>query len=123
MWLEKNYFHNSFTKINNQYSTLSQKLKELKKKLEEKENNLKILKDLNQTKQIKKTEQKVIKIILPTNEIDYSKIIPKEDYNFLDENKIKNNNKNAKIKIIPSVTFDKEKKEIDTIKVNIKTKF
>jgi len=105
MWLEKNYFYNSFNIQNQQNSILSSKYNQLKNKFNEQEN-----------------KQKVIKIILPKNDIDYAKIIPKEDYSFMEKNNSKKVNNNS-IKIIPSITFDKEKKVINSLKVNIKTKF
>jgi len=120
MWLKENYFYNSFEKLNSEKIILLNKLESLKLKITKQENDIKLLKETNQTIQIK---QKVIKIILPEHDINYSQIIPKEDYSFLENDKTKDNKKESNIKILPSIIFDKEKKEIDTIKIDIKTKF
>ena len=115
-WLDKNNFYNSFNIQKQENSILTSKFNQLKKKIKEQKNQIEKLKNNINNK------QKAIKIILPKNDIDYTKIIPKEDYSFIDKNDSKIVNDND-IKIIPSITFDKEKKEIDSFQINIKTKF
>jgi len=127
VWLDKNYFSNSYKNQRNNNSQLQKQIKILNQQLLIKDNEIKKLKLLKQKeviiyKKVKQKNKKAIKIILPKNNIDYSKIIPKEDYNFIDKNKVKNTKESDKVKITPSVTFD-DQNNVDTIKVNIKTKF
>ena len=123
VWLDKNYFSNSLENKKEQNSRLVTKNKLLNNKLLNKNNEIEKLKLLKQKKVIvyKKAKQKVIKIILPTDNIDYSKIIKKEKYDFIYNKNIKQKEE-ENIKITPSITFDEEN-NVDTVKVNIKTKF
>ena len=70
-----------------------------------------------------KEHNKTVKIILPKTKIDYSKIIPKVDYCNIDleKGKIKQDD-SSNIKLIPNITFDKDKK-IDSVNLKIETKF
>ena len=124
IWLDKNYFYNSFFNQKEKNLQLINEIKLLNKKLLNQQEDIKKLKKQKQKKIIvykNKKEKKAIKIILPKNNIDYSKLIPKEEYNFMDNKNTKIQN-DKKVKIMPSITLDEENK-VDTIKVNIKTKF
>ena len=131
IWLDKNYFYNSFLTQKDKNTGLIKQLKDLNQKLQNKQEEIKKLqKEIQKIKSKKvvvykkrKEKKKVIKIILPKENIDYSKIISKEKYNFLDDKKTTIKDGEDDLKIIPSISFDKEKQEIDAVKVNIKTKF
>jgi seryl-tRNA synthetase len=131
IWLDKNYFYNSFLTQKDKNTGLIKQLKDLNQKLQNKQEEIKKLqKEIQKIKSKKvvvykkrKEKKKVIKIILPKENIDYSKIISKEKYNFLDDKKTTIKDSEDDLKIIPSISFDKEKQEIDAVKVNIKTKF
>jgi len=125
LWLEKNYFYNSLNNTNQKNISLNNQIKSLNNKLIQKQNDIKKLKQKEKIAKLKeknKVEKKVIKIILPKNDIDYSKIIPKEEYNLEENYYNKKINKKDDIKIVPSITLD-EQNNVDIIKVNIKTKF
>ena len=121
IWLDKNYFYNSFSNQKEKNLQLINEIKLLNKKLLDQHEDIKKLKKQKQKKIIVYKNKKAIKIILPKNNIDYSKLIPKEEYNFMDNKNTKQKN-DEKVKIMPSITLDEENK-VDTIKVNIKTKF
>ncbi len=131
IWLDKNYFYNSFLTQKDKNTELIKQFKDLNQKLQNKQEEInKLQKEIQKIKSKKvvvykkrKEKKKVIKIILPKENIDYSKIISKEKYNFLDDKKTTIKDGEDDLKIIPSISFDKEKQEIDAVKVNIKTKF
>jgi len=124
IWLDKNYFYNSFSNQKEKNLQLINEIKLLNKKLLDQHEDIKKLKKQKQKKIIvykNKKAKKAIKIILPKNNIDYSKLIPKEEYDFIDNKNTKIKNEET-VKIVPSITLDEEN-NVDTIKVNIKTKF
>jgi hypothetical protein len=122
IWLDKNYFYNSFSNQKEKNLKLINEIKLLNKKLLNQEEDIKKLKKQKKIIIYKnKKAKKAIKIILPKNNIDYSKLIPKEEYDFMDNKKTKIKIEET-VKIVPSITLDEENK-VDTIKVNIKTKF
>jgi len=124
IWLDKNYFHNSFSNQKEKNLKLKTEIKLLNKKLLNQQEDIKKLKKQKQKKIIvykNKKAKEAIRIILPKNNIDYSKIIPKEEYDFMDNKNTKIKNEET-VRIIPSITLDEENK-VDVIQLNIKTKF
>jgi hypothetical protein len=128
VWLEKNHFYNSFLNLKEQNNKLQTQIKLLDKELLTQKENIKKLKLQKQKKvivykQAKTKHKKVVKIILPKDNINYSQIIPKQKYDILQKDlKSTIEQKDDDIKITPSITFN-EKKEVDAIKLDIKTKF
>ena len=115
-WLQRDKFEAKIKKLQTKIDKLHNQTKKLKQKLQSVKQVKKIKVDKNQS-------IKTIKIVLPNNKIDYSKVIPKVDYN-LNLNKMNLDTKQSeKVKILPSITLDKQTHKIDKIEVNIKTKF
>ena len=102
-WLQKDKFENKTDK-------LTQKIEKLKQ-------------DLEESQKINNEKNKTINIILPDTKTDYSKIIPKINYDNIDL-KLTNNNttKEDAYQISPNITLDDDNK-IDSIELKVKTKF
>ena len=114
-WLQKDKFEAKVKKLQVTIDKLHTQTKKLKQNLQNIKQNTKKEDDKNRS-------IKTIKIILPNNKIDYSKLIPKQDYN-ISLKPITNKKKNENTKILPSVELDKKTHKIEKIEVNIRTKF
>ena len=126
VWLDKNYFYNSFKTQKEKNTQLTKQIKLLNNKLQQKQeeiqNLIKEKKDLLHIQKKVKNNKKVIKIILPKDDLNYSNIIPNEKYDFIDNKNTIIKDDEDDLKIIPSISLDEENK-VDAVKVNIETKF
>ena len=108
-WLQKDKFEATSEKLKTKTDKLKEKIKQLKL-------------DIINSKQLN-LEQKELNIILPKDKIDYSKIIPKINYDNID---LKLTNKDEKkednIQISPNISLD-EGNKIEKIEVKVQTKF
>jgi predicted nuclease with TOPRIM domain len=139
LWDENQSLKTTLIQVTNQLNTIevkNQKLQELllhkeqivsqqSKKIIEKEKTL----ETNNTQEKSKLKKEPIKekkivIVLPENEKNYSKIIPKIDYNNIPlEKDMKDIKKGDDLKISPEVFIDKDEKKINGGKIQIETKF
>jgi hypothetical protein len=126
VWLDKNYFYNSFKTQKEKNTQLTKQIKLLNNKLQQKQEEIQKLikekKDLLHIQKKVKNNKKVIKIILPKDDLNYSNIIPNEKYDFIDNKNTIIKDDEDDLKIIPSISLDEENK-VDAVKVNIETKF
>ena len=109
--------------INNELNSTQKKYQEVLEKNKDLENKIELQEKEIENIQINQEEKKQIKIIIP-KENNFSALIKKEEDIVMDNLSLPLNvEKENEIKLNPEVLIDKETKEIESIKVNVETKF
>lgn len=135
LWSENQELKKTLLQVNNQLNHLeikNQELQNINLKVQSKLTNQTTINKPNNVEEkkveieIKKdkvttTKQNKIVIVLPENENNYTKVIPKIDYK--DIKLEKDTQKEENLKISPEVFIDKDERKINGGKINIETKF
>jgi hypothetical protein len=110
-------------RVDSELNSTKQKYKKVLEKNKELEEKIELQEKEIETIQINQEEKQQIQLVVPS-ENNFSGLIKKEkdivsNKLLLQEEKEKEN----EIKLLPEVLIDKETKEIESIKVNVETKF